>query len=93
MTLLFIAVLFSGCMHNTTNPSPVDSTPESQTTHYTTEVSDIAIDNTHNNNLADEKPSITLNDIPAYSGLPFVEINNNVPFFTAEELTTDAFEH
>ena len=36
--------------------------------------------------------AISLAEIPEYSGLPFVEINNNVPFFTTEELVTDAFE-
>ena len=93
MTLLFIAMLFSGCTHNATNPTTDDSTPESQPTHFATEVSDIAIDdNTPTNNLSAVKQSITLNDIPVYSGKSFFEINNNVPFFTSEELTTNPFE-
>ena len=30
--------------------------------------------------------------LPAYSGEPYVEVNGNVPYFTEEDLTTDAFE-
>ena len=30
--------------------------------------------------------------IPAYSGLPYVEVNANVPFFTEDEITDRAFE-
>ncbi len=37
---------------------------------------------------------ISLDDIPAFSGKPYVEINNNVPFFTEEELSkTECFEY
>lgn len=37
--------------------------------------------------------TITLSNIPAYSGNTFVAINDNVPFFTKEELTTTAYEN
>ena len=37
--------------------------------------------------------SVSLSDIPAYSGNPYVAINNNVPFFTDNEMTTTAFEN
>lgn len=30
--------------------------------------------------------------IPAYSGSPYVAVNENIPFFTDEELTTQSFE-
>lgn len=36
--------------------------------------------------------SYNLGDIPEYAGMPYVLINNNVPFFTAEEYTTKSFE-
>lgn len=36
--------------------------------------------------------SISLSDIPAYSGDAYTTINDNVPFFDDDELTTDAFE-
>lgn len=35
---------------------------------------------------------VSLDNIPEYSGLPYVEINNNVPNFKEEEYTTKAFE-
>lgn len=36
--------------------------------------------------------SVSLSDIPAYSGSPYVAINNNVPFFADNDMTTTAFE-
>ena len=35
---------------------------------------------------------ITDINIEPYSGLPYVEINNNVPYFSESDLTTEAFE-
>ena len=35
---------------------------------------------------------ISLNDVPEFSGEPYVLINGGVPFFTAEELTDKSFE-
>ena len=32
-------------------------------------------------------------DVPAYMGLPYAEINGNVPFFTEEDKTTERFEY
>lgn len=36
---------------------------------------------------------ISLADIPEYSGNPYVEVNENVPFFTSEEITTTTYEY
>ena len=36
--------------------------------------------------------TIDLDNIPKYSGSPYVEINNNIPYFTEEEHTTESFE-
>ncbi|MCC8067353.1 MAG: DNA/RNA non-specific endonuclease [Clostridiales bacterium] len=36
--------------------------------------------------------SFDLSEIPDYSGSPYVEINDNVPGFTEEELQTESFE-
>ena len=35
----------------------------------------------------------TLDTIPAFSGTPYVIINDNVPFFTADEIKTECFEY
>ena len=32
-------------------------------------------------------------DVPAYSGEPYTAVNNNEPYFTSDNLTTDAFEN
>ena len=34
----------------------------------------------------------TLEEVPEYTGQPYVEINDNEPSFTKEELTTDSYE-
>ena len=34
----------------------------------------------------------TLEEVPEYTGQPYVEINDNEPTFTEEELTTDSYE-
>ena len=36
--------------------------------------------------------SYSLDDLPAYSGEPYVTINNNEPFFTQEDMTTNSYE-
>ena len=35
----------------------------------------------------------TIDNVPEFSGSPYVEINGNVPSFDNSEITTDAFEH
>ena len=39
-----------------------------------------------------QKPIIDLDSIPEYSGVAYVEINGNMPFFKNSELTTEGFE-
>ena len=36
--------------------------------------------------------SISLGEVPQYSGSPFVELNDNQPGFSEEEFTTESFE-
>lgn len=48
---------------------------------------------TTSKNTASTAMSVSLSDITAYSGSPYVAINNNVPFFNDSELTTTAFEN
>ena len=40
-----------------------------------------------------ESGAFFLEDIPAYSGDPYVVVNDNVPYFTEDDLTTDSFEY
>lgn len=37
--------------------------------------------------------SVSLSEIPAYSGKPYTPVNNNRPFFQKDDLTTKTFEH
>ena len=37
--------------------------------------------------------SFELEDIPEFDGEPYVTINNNVPFFSNTDLSTESFEH
>ena len=37
--------------------------------------------------------TINIDDIPAYSGDAYIEINGNVPFFTDDELPAESFEY
>lgn len=37
-------------------------------------------------------PAVSLEDVPVYEGMPYVEIDKNQPSFTAEELTEVSFE-
>ena len=41
----------------------------------------------------EEEEAIGLDSIPVYEGSPYVVINNNVPSFTKEELTTKSYEY
>ena len=45
-----------------------------------------------NNNSEDNTEIITLETLPDYSSSAYVEINGNIPYFTEDEITTDAFE-
>ncbi len=40
----------------------------------------------------ESEPVISIDAIPAYSEMPYVELNDNIPFFDADDYTTDSFE-
>ena len=46
----------------------------------------------NNYNESNQNIIIDLSDIPEYTSVPYVEINNNIPYFTEEDLTTEPFE-
>lgn len=48
------------------------------------------ISETKTENIKAEAPPFKASDIPEYSGSPYVEINNNIPFFT--DYPTESFE-
>ena len=42
--------------------------------------------------ISQNRQSISLEDIPEFSGIPYVEINGNIPYFTEEDYTYNSFE-
>ena len=40
-----------------------------------------------------ESSIFDFSDIPAYSGKAYIQLNNNVPYFTESDMTTEAFEY
>lgn len=67
---------------------------EQQETDYTAPPSDGS--KSENETIPDtpivSEVAVTLSEIPAYSGDPFIAINENVPSFTNDELITTSFE-
>ena len=48
--------------------------------------------NTEGGNTEDEeKKTVTLDEIPAYTDKPYIEINGNIPLFTKSEMSTTSF--
>ena len=39
-----------------------------------------------------DAPAISLDEIPEYAGIPYVELDGNLPSFSQEELTADSYE-
>lgn len=85
-------LLFSGC---TTEISATDNT-------QTTQQSDAKADQSNTNGTSSQSASgqitayqsaITLSSIPVYSGMPYVAVNDNVPSFTDDDITLNAFEN
>ena len=49
-------------------------------------------DSLNNYNINNQNTIFNLSEIPEYSSSPFVEINNNIPYFTEEDFTSEPFE-
>lgn len=55
---------------------------------------DITNDDQNNlNSTILEETTFSLSDIEAYSGQPYVAINNNIPYFSDDDLKIQSFEH
>lgn len=83
-SMVFALILtFAGCGANTSS-SNSETLPEVEAEQVeTTENENDAVDN---------QVSISLSDIPTYSGASYVALNNNVPEFSEADLTTTSFE-
>lgn len=86
--LLVVMLCFSGCSETTpdTNNTLSNST---QTTTASTDEPSLQEDIPSTSEAA---PAIDLSNIPAFSGEPYVAINDNIPDFTDADLTSSSFE-
>ena len=109
LTLLLTVNLFSGCMTpalvgmseettasrittTTTAVSEVSATITTEATAVTT-AKPTTTTTTTRITTTTTKPTPTAGTVPAYSGEPYVEIDGNVPQFSASELTADVYEY
>ena len=70
---------------NTIAPAPTQiASTESSVTDTPTETPTLTQTQT--------QTSFDLSSIPAYSGSPYIEVNNNVPYFSDADLTTTSYE-
>ncbi len=58
----------------------------------TTTVTTTTTTTSHTTTIKPSLETFSYDDVPAYSSSPYVIINDNEPFFTKEDLTTEAFE-
>ncbi len=79
--VLLIAVILSSCLYISYDVN------ENVSDRENIEIPSQEASNTYNDNY-----SYDLSNIPEFSGLPYVVINNNIPDFSSAELTTKAFE-
>ncbi len=77
--LLVFFLLFSGCADETS-----EEVFDSEKLSSVTEAG--------SGNSKENEAVFDLSEIPGYSGLPYMPVNDNVPAFTEEELTTASFE-
>lgn len=76
LLLLATASFTTACSNSTDQPDK--TTVSNMSTNSDTSASDISVD--------------SVEEVPAYSGAPYIEINNNEPEFTEEELETSSYE-
>ena len=83
--LLLSVILLAGCSHASI---PDTSTSTARATETVSTAASITAEPTR-------EPIYKLNisDIPAYTGQPHVELNNNEPSFAESELTMETFEY
>lgn len=103
--VLAAGIIFAGCSTNTqpdyvdtpatviadeTSVSEASETAEAQESSAAEESIQSAEDVSPQH--AGTETQFSYGSIPAYSGSPYVAVNENIPFFTDEELTTQSFE-
>lgn len=84
-----------GCLSNTyDNSSAYDNDSINDSTQVSDTAAEESVDGGEDTETdKSQEDTFTLEDIPAYSGDLYIEVNDNKPFFTEDELTTEAFEN
>lgn len=84
-----LLLLLSVCLTSCGNQGQTDSGKDSNTQSGTKVAAE---DHSAEEKGSDSESYVTVDDVPAYSGEPYVEVNDNQPEFTEEELTTVSYE-
>ena len=96
--ILCLLFLISGCAEtpeSTDAVFPVKETVNETISGTEKEAADESISETekeYNEKVPEPKKTNSLTEIPPYSGKPYAVINNNQPWFTADEYKTQSFE-
>lgn len=92
--LLAILICFTGCSGTTADTNNVQDSTASTVTTSSEESSqeEETQTSTKDNQTIENTQAIDLTTIPAFSGEPYVSINDNIPAFTDANLTTTSFE-
>lgn len=84
-----LLLILSVCLTSCGNQGQTDSGKDSNTQSGTKVAAE---DHSAEEKGSDSESYVTIDDVPAYSGEPYVEVNDNQPEFTEEELTTVSYE-
>lgn len=98
LSLLITVLMFSGCastsVEETTTEMSSDTTISTTVAEITSaETTTSTKTTTTTTTQAETSTKFSLDDIPAYSGNPVVEVNGNKPYFTKSELKTKSYEY
>lgn len=84
-----LLLILSVCLTSCGNQGQTDSGKDSNTQSGTKVAAE---DHSAEEKGSDSESYVTVDDVPAYSGETYVEVNDNQPEFTEEELTTVSYE-
>ena len=84
-----LLLILSVCLTSCGNQGQTDSGKDSNTQSGTKVAAE---DHSAEEKGSDSESYVTVDDVPAYSGEPYVEVNDNQPEFMEEELTTVSYE-
>ena len=84
-----LLLILSVCLTSCGNQGQTDSGKDSNTQSGTKVAAE---DHSAEEKGSDSESYVTVDDVPAYSGEPYVEVNDNQSEFTEEELTTVSYE-